>query len=243
MFRRSASQNSKILNEGDRESNLTDKPGKIHFVEQTLEEALVEAAAFDGKEKDVLKPKCSTCATNTQRDGRNEEEEKSGLAIVPSNSVSTLIRELPEQSPGWPLLLRAALSEQKPLEKSSAREISVVQWAMGLPSRRCILPNISLDNQKLINPKNGKEGSPSLDGERGALVLVGSDSAMTTCPQEYNLRSLPKVLEGLHEKYSSICRLFKYEELVAATSNFLAGMPYYLMVPSVICMHMCSLDY
>ncbi|KAB1203137.1 Receptor-like cytosolic serine/threonine-protein kinase RBK2 [Morella rubra] len=38
---------------------------------------------------------------------------------------------------------------------------------------------------------------------------------------EHSPRRLPEELEGLHEKYSSTCRLFKYRELVSATSNFL----------------------
>ncbi|NP_001238713.1 protein kinase family protein [Glycine max] len=54
----------------------------------------------------------------------------------------------------------------------------------------------------------------------GALVPV--DAEIGTAPStEHNSRSIPKELEGLHEKYSSTCRLFKYQELVLATSNFL----------------------
>ncbi|KAK4756203.1 hypothetical protein SAY87_006330 [Trapa incisa] len=195
VFLQFESQNSEVLREGG-------EPGKVHFVDQTLEKALAKAATWS-----------STCGTNTQRDGPSKEEEKSALSIVSSSSISTLIPDHPEQSPGWPLLHGSALAEQKLLKKSSERGISVVQWAMGLPDRRCLwLSTTSPDGQKQVNPKNDKEDPPSLDGEKGAIVLVGSDSAVTT---------LPKELSGLHEKYSSICRLFKYEELVAATSNFL----------------------
>ncbi|KAK4747343.1 hypothetical protein SAY87_026380 [Trapa incisa] len=210
VFRRSASQNSKVLSEGEGEPNLTDKPEKVHFVDQTLEQELIEETAFDSKETGVLKPKCSsTCAANTQRDVPSEEQEKSALAVVSSSSVSTPNQELRGRSPGWPLLRRAVEAEHKPLKKSSARNISVVQWAMGLPDRRCLSLSFSLDDQKWVNLKND------------TLVLVGSDSAAITPFDESNLRSLPKELRGLHEKHSSTCRLFKYQELVAATSNFL----------------------
>ncbi|PKI44709.1 hypothetical protein CRG98_034886, partial [Punica granatum] len=222
VFHRSVSRNTKVLNEGGADSNFHPGPGKNHGVEQSLEQALVEAAAFDSKMRDDLKRKCSTCAAlNTQENAGIEEDEKSSLAIVPSNSVSTLISDHSERQPGWPLLRRAVLLERTGLENSSAREISVVQWAMRLPSRQCLFSNISLDNKKQICPRKAEDGSTDeLDGESGAIVLVGSESAIT--PPSENFRSLPKEFEGLHEKYSSMCRLFKYEELVSATSNFLA---------------------
>ncbi|GFY96546.1 kinase with adenine nucleotide alpha hydrolases-like domain-containing protein [Actinidia rufa] len=50
---------------------------------------------------------------------------------------SLLIRELPEPKPGWPLLQRAISSDQLH-SKGHSRKISVVQWAMQLPSRHCL---------------------------------------------------------------------------------------------------------
>lgn len=109
-------------------------------------------------------------------------EEDNSMAIVPvqkcepaPSSVTLLIKELPELRPGWPLLRRAAV-QQGPSTPCSSK-ISVVQWAMRLPSRR--------------------------DAE--------------------DLSTLPEELVGLAEKFSATCRLFKFQELVAVTSNFERG--------------------
>lgn len=59
-----------------------------------------------------------------------------------------------------------------------------------------------------------------LDSKSGALVPVDAEIGTASSP-ERDLKRIPKELEGLHDKYSSSCRLFKYQELVSATSNFL----------------------
>lgn len=143
------------------------------------------------------------------------------LAIVPvqkleasSSSVSLLIRELPELRPGWPLLRREILPDQKTSTKSSVRQISVVQWAMRLPSRNS--PSASFDADE--------DRSTNLDSESGAIVPVGTNNASSPPSPSCSPTNLPKELEGLHEKYSAVCRLFKYQELLSATSNFMPGL-------------------
>ncbi|KAI3674991.1 hypothetical protein L2E82_51732 [Cichorium intybus] len=60
-----------------------------------------------------------------------------------------------------------------------------------------------------------------IKGENGAIVRVHDDEIQSdSCSSNRNSISLPEELEGLHEKYSSSCRLFKYQKLVAATKNF-----------------------
>ncbi|XP_065880231.1 protein kinase STUNTED isoform X2 [Euphorbia lathyris] len=90
-----------------------------------------------------------------------------------------------ELKPGWPLLGR---------QTSDSRQMSVVQWAMRLPTRQLslCLPNMS-------------ENESSLDGTQ-TLPLSPSP--------------VPQELEGLHQKYSATCRLFNYQQLLSATSNF-----------------------
>ena len=158
-----------------------------------------------------------SCGDNS--DGEEEERGDSSLALVPVKSVepapsslSVLITELPEVRPGWPLLRRVAtMPDQKPPERTLVRQISVVQWAMQLPSR-----NISCD---FDHDENQYQPPSNLDSETGAIVLVGG---METTESESH--SLPPELEGLHEKYASTCRLFEHRELVASTSGFLPGL-------------------
>lgn len=167
----------------------------------------------------------SSKSTGESSSGDNQEN---SMAIVPaqnieaaSSSITLLIRELPGVRPGWPLLRRAIISNKRASNSSSVRQISVVQWALRLPSRHFL----SIEN---INEKGRckhDEDQPSkLNGETGAIIPVGNDTLPAPSSPESTSKTLPKELEGLHEKYSATCRLFKYEELLSATSKFIPGL-------------------
>uniref|UniRef100_A0A5B6Z7E8 RING-type E3 ubiquitin transferase n=1 Tax=Davidia involucrata TaxID=16924 RepID=A0A5B6Z7E8_DAVIN len=158
-----------------------------------LELALVEAGS-DCAES-ALKQKCSICspdsvvshnssAPSVEESSSNGDEDNS-MAIVPvqkleaaSSSISLLIRELPELRPGWPLLQRAVLSKQQSSDRSSGRQISVVQWALQLPSRHC-LP-VANSDQKESSGNGDEDQSSNLDGESGAIVPVGTETMRNT---------------------------------------------------------------
>lgn len=179
---------------------------------------------------------CSICGSESNSveqsaeisSGDGEKHDES-LAIVPvqkvevaSSSITKLIKQLPEVKPGWPLLRHVDQScesgRQASSDRSLAKQISVVQWAMRLPSRSPSYP-AALDYKS-----NTSEQSLGLDGENGAMVLVGSEPATSPLSADSDSETLPEELEGFHEKYSSTCRLFNYHELLTATSNFLPGM-------------------
>lgn len=170
----------------------------------------------------VGKQSCEVCTPEEKNSSVNggEEEDKS-MALVPvqsaepapSPTISVLIKELPEVRPGWPLLRRAA--ERKSPERTMVRQISVVQWAMQLPSRH--VSSASDVDQTQFSSDDGN--SSNLNSESGAIVPVGAEATIAT--PESESKSLPRELEGLHEKYSSTCRLFNYQELSQATSSFL----------------------
>lgn len=214
-------KSSKVLNEGS--DNLPSKKAydevNCKKMEQTLAKIFFECTDT------VEKQKCSVCSRpsvdnsshQSAEDSSAEDGEDNSMAIVPvpreeASSITKLIKELPEARPGWPLLRRAMLPD--PSERSMIRKISVVQWAMQLPSRR--------HRQNSCDP--GEDQPSSLDGETGAIVPVGSEAMIAPSSPDHNLRKLPRELEGLHEKYSYTCRLFNYQELQSATSYFLAGM-------------------
>ncbi|XP_051124461.1 protein kinase STUNTED-like [Andrographis paniculata] len=175
-----------------------------------------------------LERNCSICSpqsvpqfnrasiSTNERHSSSDEEDKS-MAMVPvqkleaaSSSVTLLLKEIPELKPGWPLLRRAIVSNS-----SQVRQVSVVQWAMRLPSRYCV----SIEN----SARNDENESCELNGERGAIVAVDRESSSIPLSPDCISRSLPKELEGLHNKYSATCRLFEFQELRSATSDFMPG--------------------
>ncbi|KAJ9146224.1 hypothetical protein P3X46_028515 [Hevea brasiliensis] len=229
----SLSKNSKVLNESGTDEALKYDEGN----NQILERALVMTRP--NSLGSIMKRSCSICgkvAKSLDDSCKLSVEESSGdngcddksLALVPvpkveapSCSISSLIRQVPELKPGWPLLSRAFLPDGQSSDGSSVRQISVVQWAMRLPSRQFSTYISNLDHKK--NGSDQVENQSSLDGESGAIVPFGTETlTFPPSPDHSKSKNLPKELEGLHEKYSATCRLFNYQELLAATSNFLA---------------------
>lgn len=170
---------------------------------------------------------CYQAADQESYVGDDGDSEKNSLAMVPvkatdvGSSMRTLHdREVTALKPGWPLLHRTiSAPDRKVSERSLFRRISVVQWAMQLPSR-----NLSFDKDQFLG----------LDSKSGALVPVNAEIGMVASPERKSM-SVPKELEGLHEKYSSTCRLFNYQELVSATSNFLPGVYFDFLTTDFIC--------
>ncbi|KAI8015414.1 Proline-rich receptor-like protein kinase PERK1 [Camellia lanceoleosa] len=226
----SASKNSKLLHGANVDENPTATTDQITC--ESLESALVRAR-WDCAER-ALKKKCSICSPNsvslesscfesTESSARDSDEDNSKAIVpvkkieAPLSPISSLIRELPEVKPGWPLLHRAIFSDRQVSDRSSVKRISAVQWALQLPSRHCL--HSADSNQTTCN--ENKEQSSEFDEESGSIVSVGAETVSSPSSPSSSSRSLPEELKGLHEKYSESCRLFKYQELLQATSNFI----------------------
>ncbi|KAL8216277.1 hypothetical protein R6Q57_023114 [Mikania cordata] len=224
LIQRSLSLNPKLLNDGnDGKENQND----CKKLELALENSESECAPSP------LQDNCSICSLDLVpvlevSCGNGDEEEDTSMALVPvqkleasSSSTSLLLRELPELRPGWPLLQRAISSNQLSPDKSRIHQISVVQWAMKLPVRHCFqITNSDSRNDGVCHDQ--KDASVEVNLENGAIVCVGGDdfqSDLSSSP-DHDSVSLPKELEGLHDKYSATCRLFTYKELLSATQNF-----------------------
>ncbi|XP_008813513.2 serine/threonine-protein kinase RIPK-like [Phoenix dactylifera] len=99
------------------------------------------------------------------RCGLNEEVSKDHslgkMAEVGPVSISVLVRRLPEQRPGWPLLRRAVSENLQAPKDDEARKMSVVQWAMNLPKR--------------VSPSN----QPRMDLIKELKVILGTSTS--TC--------------------------------------------------------------
>ncbi|KAM7253063.1 hypothetical protein ACFE04_025681 [Oxalis oulophora] len=217
------SKNSKVLSES--EANIIPKDTNNNY---KLEQALVKSGL--NHSGSLKKYSCSICgptplfmdnssdkfSEDNSQDGGHEETSMAMVQVQKAQQHSrslSLSKGFSEVRPGWPLLRTA---RQIP-DRSLVKQISVVQWAMRLPSRH--LSSFSSAGHK----ENSFSFRPSsLDGVSGAIVPLCIDTLPNTHFSNYESRIVPRELEGLHEKYSAICRLFKYGELLSATSNFAA---------------------
>ncbi|KAK7351088.1 hypothetical protein VNO77_10267 [Canavalia gladiata] len=212
------SKNAKVQSDDNSGIDTGEKTGQIS--DNSL------ARFFLDSTESVRKQSCSVCGTTLALPDTSCDESAEGssgddsteisLALVP---VQTTVVVQPELKPGWPLLHRRILSDKKSADTSLMRpQISVVQWAMRLPCRN-ISYAADLDKKSNVCDQ-GQDQPTTLDSQSGALVPVDAEIGIASSP-ERSSRSVPKELEGFHEKYSSTCRLFEYHELVSATSNFL----------------------
>ncbi|KAF8405423.1 hypothetical protein HHK36_010329 [Tetracentron sinense] len=130
------------------------------------------------------------------------------LPDLPSNSISLLMRELPESRPGWPLLRRAVSATPEASGGTEARKLSVVQWAMSLPNRSpppTLQRQISLSSDTTENPFRRTIRDCESKSHKKCLSIWGE---------------LPKELELLLRTNSSGCKWFSLKELESVTSQF-----------------------
>ncbi|KAG1328101.1 proline-rich receptor-like protein kinase PERK9 [Cocos nucifera] len=164
---------------------------------------------------------CSICDSVSDPPSLNELKEDESLALVPvensdapaSCSVAPVVKEMPGARPAWPLLRMPVFSSTRSSSSHEWPKISVVQWALRLPSR------YSAVHPYRKSIKSNANVTPNIDKESSAIAPVGSDSTPPIAALDEE-GSLAKELESLQEKYSSVCRLFGHEELVNITSNF-----------------------
>lgn len=162
---------------------------------------------------------CSICVPEEPPCTKSREDDTLALVPLPkpeppSSFMSLMIPELREARPGWPLLRRAVLINRKNSSPAERSKISVVQWAMRLPSRYTASLAVHPDPK---HTKAGANGVHNFDGAIAAIVPAGAGSPHVTHNEE---KKILRELESLQEKYSSVCRLIGYQELMRATSNF-----------------------
>ncbi|KAG5250822.1 kinase family protein [Salix suchowensis] len=212
----SLEKNSRVLNEsGANEGSKDDQ-----YNDQILKKALMKARSNICGSATIFADDSSCNESAGASFSDNGGDDKS-LALVPvprvvepTSSVPTLIRQVPALKPSWPLFCGTVLQDQK------ASNVSVVQWEMTLASGQLSLSSVN----SIHKPDDSDKGEDklNLDGESGATVAVGMETATAPHTPDHNSRSPPKELEGLAEKYSAACRLFQHQELLLATSNFSA---------------------
>lgn len=137
--------------------------------------------------------------------------ENNYMALVPVKPI-----EVRESKSRWTLLRRVFLQNIVAPDKFPAKRSSVMHWVWKRPSRQSFAA-IYPDHKQSVSDKDEPHRT-NLDEGKGAIIPVGSDAdpISNEC-----FIVLPEELEGLTERYSSMCRLFNYQELCSATSDFL----------------------
>lgn len=164
------------------------------------------------------------CHKMVEESHANSREEDS-LALVPyqaresfSEAESITDQEPREMRSGWQLLRRVLLHKHSDPSTAPSRKVSVVRRVLKLPARHSSMA-VHPDRKRGSNAVTDDQLT-ELSGDHGAIVPVGDRVASVPSSPVWST-CLPKELEGLHEKYSSTCRLFTYQELSSATSNFM----------------------
>lgn len=137
---------------------------------------------------------CSVC------DSSKEAVQKVEAPTSTSNSKEN--NGLPEVKTGWPVLRNSVLTREKP-------KGSVIQWAMRLPSK---YSTSSVAHPERKPKKSNSIGIHKLNGEK--------ESSRPSIAIHNEECTFQKDLEFLREKYSSVCQIFSYKELMDATSSF-----------------------
>ncbi|KAH7520923.1 hypothetical protein FEM48_Zijuj08G0197200 [Ziziphus jujuba var. spinosa] len=152
----------------------------------------------------------------------DDDVENNSLALVPFQRSEIASNSMVNQDSkglksGWPFLRRVFLPKQQYVEKS-VKKSSVFQRVLKLPSWHSSA--VVYPDQKQSNSDQDEDHCSSLDGESGAIVPFGSNMVRHPLSPNHGMESFPEELLNLHEKYSSTCRLFSFQELSLATSNF-----------------------
>ncbi|KAG9158402.1 hypothetical protein Leryth_013155 [Lithospermum erythrorhizon] len=137
------------------------------------------------------------------------------MALVLYNCQEMPLEE-PESRSGWTYLRRVFTHRSQSSESSSPKKSIVKQWLSRLPGGKSFGAIYPDEKHNKINDDDGD--SLSLNGESSTVIVLGSEP--DNAPDTDDSYMLTKELDGLSEKYSSMCRLFLYQELLSATSNF-----------------------
>ncbi|CAH8346269.1 unnamed protein product [Eruca vesicaria subsp. sativa] len=154
--------------------------------------------------------------TRPSRTSSLQSTESSGvdnsLALVPVQASETD----PESGPGWHFF-RGIYSKRSSWTRVSAKR-AVLQWVSRLRGRNS--EAVAYLDRKRSDSGCDEDYSSSIDGEDVSVSRSGSEHMVSPLSPCLGSNNIPEELEGLHEKYSSTCRLFTYEEVVSMTSNF-----------------------
>ncbi|XP_052197968.1 LOW QUALITY PROTEIN: protein kinase STUNTED-like [Diospyros lotus] len=173
--------------------------------EEVLNNGTADAEASKSNEQQQL----FSQKFNFVEESSNGANLEDSLALVPARNQLLI-----ESKHGWTLLRQVFLRHQQQPDKASLKKKSVMQWLLNLHDRQAFA---AVPHCKKSNSDTNKDHLINLDGENGLIVPCRTNNASSL---GYCLKGLSKELEALADKYASLCRIFNYQELMLATSNF-----------------------
>lgn len=176
---------------------------------------------------DAVLPENSTTRLDLEDTLSTSDGEDNSLALVPvqahqAASDSLVIQDSQCLKPGWALIRRLFLPRLQFIEKS-VKKRTVFHWVLRLPSWQCSAV-VYPDQKQTILYQQDNDRFSDFDGASGAILPFGYSMPSSPLSPNSGLESLPEELLNLHEKYSATCRLFSFQELLQATSNFMPGL-------------------
>lgn len=186
--------------------------------------------------KKTLQINCETCVgdpvlldnsgTKLADELPAEGVEDNSLALVPIQRLDIASNSFKLQDsqclkPGWSLIRQAFLPKRQHVEKSG-KKTSVFRWVLRPLSWHT--SSVIYPDQKQNNSCHGEDSSSVLDGISGAIVPFEPDAIYSPLFPNHGNDPLPEEFVDSCKKLSSSCRLFSYEELLSATSNFIPGL-------------------
>ncbi|GJN28698.1 hypothetical protein PR202_gb16855 [Eleusine coracana subsp. coracana] len=135
------------------------------------------------------------------------------LALVPANGYR---RESPEAATGWPLLRKKFLPDRKASLPDKSK-MSVVQWAMRLPSRYSTVSPVHSEYR--TRTLNSAANTSHILRDRVTGPLRNNSGRSSVVIEELE-KETPEELTLLKEKFTSLYSSFSYSELAKITSDF-----------------------
>jgi hypothetical protein len=145
------------------------------------------------------------------------------LALVP---VKGCRRESQNAVTGWPFLRKKLLPNRQGALPDKPK-MSVVQWAMRLPSKYSAVSPTHLDHRITRLDSSISAGHTLRD--RVVVIPSRSNSESSSVVIEELDTEIPEELISLKEKFLSIYSSYSYDELAQITSDFSPGMHFRLV--------------
>ncbi|XAR62218.1 Non-specific serine/threonine protein kinase [Bertholletia excelsa] len=144
-----------------------------------------------------------------------EESLNGGKKDSSKDLMADKSQPLPVSKNGWVLLRRGFLHNQQASDKLSLKKF-MMQWVLKFHSRQSLVTACPEHKQN----KSDINEDHSLNLENGAAVSCGTGNVSFPSSPTHCLESYSEELAVLSKMYSSVCRLFSYQELLCATHNF-----------------------
>ncbi|PRQ49462.1 putative protein kinase RLK-Pelle-RLCK-VI family [Rosa chinensis] len=190
---------------------------------------VLEDVKLNKCKKKSRKTKCQNCegdsvlldnsGTQLTAELPGDGNEDNSLALVPFQRMNSIKTQNPHCfKPGWSILRWTFLRRQQHKKKSDEKTSVLGQLSKPLSSHTSA---VVYPDQKHSNSSQDGDHSSVPDGASSTTVSLGSNEIFPPLTPNHGMESLPEEFLDLCKKYSSSCRLFSYEELLLATSNFL----------------------